>query len=174
MSVPLTDLGPRENVHREALSKISSIVLKDEKDAVEVLEQIDKTPSIAKRYQWIDIARKSIDADSEFGEDVLLLVCVQGLFFSSLTTLCDKIFEDQLGAILDYTYKMISVDRETHLNFAILLFYHLDRRPSATAVRELITEMVSLEKGFASGMHSRQCKYSQLISTPHRDRHNAR
>lgn len=148
----LTKQHPRENVHREAISRISSIVLDDEQSTIDIIKKIDGMSSMTIRQEWID--SKSNHKDQRFSDNITLLAFIQGLFVSTLNILCDQMFEETLVPSLNYAFKKILVDRENHLDFTTLLFYHVERRPSTQSVKALITEMVSLEKDFATGANT--------------------
>lgn len=111
--------------------------------------KVESMKSLQRKLDWIK--KKSDDESSLFSEKILIFLFLQGLFSATITAIFKRMSEKNIVPCIIYTYNKILVDRETHINFTTLLFYHLERRPPAKYAENLVTEMVELERSFAEG-----------------------
>lgn len=138
-----------QNIHQEALDTLSS-TLSESHNTQEGSPMIAYAiESLDRKAEWVQ--KRSEDEQALFSEKLLLFLFVQGIFSCTVSSVFKWVADKDILSCLVYTYQKILVNRETHLNFASLLFYHLKRRPPPRFVENLVTEMVEIERAFAEG-----------------------
>ncbi|KAH9474294.1 Ribonucleoside-diphosphate reductase small chain [Psilocybe cubensis] len=134
-----------ENVHQEAMAKIThgltGIRMDDCVDEWELLRPKEKFMNI-----W---TRSSV---YPFSERLLVFIFIQGIFGISLSRLLQWFSGKDYLPTMVSTYTRIFNDRECHVDFVSLLFYHLKRRPLTSFVNEFVGTIVKIEKKFGSDL----------------------
>ncbi|KAH9476974.1 Ribonucleoside-diphosphate reductase small chain [Psilocybe cubensis] len=87
-----------------------------------------------------------------FSERLLVFIFIQGIFGISLSRLLQWFSGKDYLPTMVSTYTRIFNDRECHVDFVSLLFYHLKRRPLTSFVNEFVGTIVKIEKKFGSDL----------------------
>ena len=134
-----------ENIHSETYSLLLDTFIKDVKEKHHLFNAMDTIPSVKKKADW---ALKWINDDSPFAIRVIAFAAVEGIFFSG--SFCSIFWLKKRGLMpgLCHSNELISRDEGLHTEFAVLMYKHLNNKPSKEEIYEIIKEAVSSEKEF--------------------------
>ncbi|KAI0321828.1 ribonucleotide reductase [Amylostereum chailletii] len=135
-----------ENVHSETYSLLINTYISDPQQRDFLFGAIETIPCVRKKAQWA--LRWISDKQSTFGERLIAFAAVEGIFFSGSFASIFWLKKRGLMPGLTFSNELISRDEGLHTDFACLLFTHLEQRPHADIVREIILEAVAIEQEF--------------------------
>jgi ribonucleoside-diphosphate reductase subunit M2 len=159
-----------ENIHSETYSLLIDTYIKDQAQRTFLFDAIDTSeffffhqlphiltldtidafktlvPCIRKKADWA--IRWIQDKESTFAQRLVAFAAVEGIFFSGSFASIFWLKKRGLMPGLTFSNELISRDEGLHTDFACLLFSHLNTRPSKEAVRDIITEAVTIEQEF--------------------------
>ncbi|KAK4701445.1 ribonucleoside-diphosphate reductase subunit M2, partial [Phenoliferia sp. Uapishka_3] len=160
-----------ENVHSEVYSLLIETYIRDSAERSKLFRAVETIPCIAKKADWA--LRWISDESSTFGERLVAFAAVEGIFFSGSFASIFWLKKRGLMPGLCFSNELISRDEGLHTDFACLLFSHLNNRPSAQLVENIIREAVIIEKEFLTeslpvdliGMNKAlMCEYIEFVS----------
>lgn len=139
--------GFMENVHSETYMKILTTYVTDDVEQDRLIHSIQTVPVIAAKANW---TMRHFDQSIPFARRLVAFACVEGIFFSSAFASIfwfKHHFPGQLHA-LTFSNQLIARDEGLHVEFAVLLFHRLQKKPTFDEVRAIIEEAVKLESDF--------------------------
>jgi ribonucleoside-diphosphate reductase subunit M2 len=128
-------------------------------------------PCIRKKADWA--LRWISDKNSTFANRLVAFAAVEGIFFSGSFASIFWLKKRGLMPGLTFSNELISRDEGMHTDFACLLFSLLKTRPDQEAVKNIITEAVTIEQEFLTealpcallGMNSTlMCQYIEFVA----------
>jgi ribonucleotide reductase beta subunit family protein with ferritin-like domain len=134
-----------ENIHSETYSLLIDTYIKDTVEKTRLLTAIETIPCIKQKADW---ALKWINDDGSFAERLIAFAAIEGIFFSG--SFCSIYWLKKRGLMpgLTFSNELISRDEGLHTDFACLLYGMLQEKTDHKRVLEIITEAVTIEKGF--------------------------
>jgi ribonucleoside-diphosphate reductase subunit M2 len=174
-----------ENIHSETYSLLIDTYISEPKQRSYLFNAIDTSkhngpftsqlthlvPCIRKKADWA--LRWISDKNSTFASRLVAFAAVEGIFFSGSFASIFWLKKRGLMPGLTFSNELISRDEGMHTDFACLLFSMIRSKPDAEAVRNIITEAVSIEKEFLTealpvrllGMNSDlMCQYIEFVA----------
>lgn len=160
-----------ENIHSETYSLLIDTYIKDPKESDFLFNAIETIPCIKKKADWA--MRWMSDSEALFGERLVAFAAVEGVFFSGSFASIFWLKKRGLMPGLTFSNELICRDEGLHTDFACLLFSHLQNRPDAVIVEQIITEAVDIEKEYFTdalpvsllGMNSGlMCQYVEFVA----------
>jgi len=143
-----------ESIHGETYSLLIDTLITDKKEKNKLFNSIKTIPSITKLSNW---ALNWISNSQSFAERLVAFACVEGILFSG--PFCALFWlksHKKLMPGLTFSNELISRDEGLHMDFACLLYSHLDHKLSQERVHQIIKEAVDFEKEFI--LESLPCK----------------
>merc|ERR1712000_366225 len=136
-----------ENVHAETYSLLIDTYIKDTKEKTRLFNAMETVPCVGKKAEW---ALRWINDSDSFGERLVALAAVEGIFFSG--SFCSIFWLKKRGLMpgLTFSNELISRDEGLHCDFACLLFIMLKHKPSNETVKKIIKQAVEIEVEFLS------------------------
>lgn len=137
--------GHNEMVHGETYSLLIEKYITDPIEKDETFRAIETIPCIKEKAEW---ALKWLDGGLPFRDRLVAFACVEGIFFSG--SFCAIFWLKKRGLMpgLSFSNELISRDEAMHLEFAVALFGMLNVKSDVTTVHAIISEAVTIEKGF--------------------------
>ncbi|KAI5810941.1 ribonucleotide reductase [Peziza echinospora] len=135
-----------ENIHSETYSLLIDTYIKDPKQRTYLFDAIETIPCIRKKAEWA--MRWIEDKESTFAQRLVAFAAVEGIFFSGSFASIFWLKKRGLMPGLTFSNELISRDEGLHTDFACLLFRHLNKRPSAKIITDIITDAVKIEQEF--------------------------
>lgn len=152
----------RENIHSETYSLLIDTYIKDPVQREYLFDAIETIPCIKKKADW---ALKWIsDRRATFAERLVAFAAVEGIFFSGSFASIFWLKKRGLMPGLTFSNELISRDEGMHTDFACLLFSHLRKRPHPDTVKKIITEAVTIEQSFLTGMFLPTRLFGHLVT----------
>jgi ribonucleoside-diphosphate reductase subunit M2 len=132
-------------VHGETYSLLIEKYITDPIEKDETFRAIETIPCIKEKAEW---ALKWLDGGLPFRDRLVAFACVEGIFFSG--SFCAIFWLKKRGLMpgLSFSNELISRDEAMHLEFAVALFGMLNVKSDVTTVHAIISEAVTIEKGF--------------------------
>ena len=124
--------------------------IKDPAQREYLFDAVETIPCVKKKADWA--LRWISDKRSTFAERLIAFAAVEGIFFSGSFASIFWLKKRGLMPGLTFSNELISRDEGMHTDFACLLFSHLRRRPHPEVVNRIITEAVTIEQEFLTGM----------------------
>ena len=140
----------RENIHSETYSLLIDTYIREPIQRERLFDAVETIPCIKKKADWA--LRWISDKRSTFAERLIAFAAVEGIFFSGSFASIFWLKKRGLMPGLTFSNELISRDEGMHTDFACLLFSHLRRRPHPEVVNRIITEAVTIEQEFLTGM----------------------
>ena len=150
-----------ENIHSEMYSLLIDTLVSDNEKKTKLFNAIDTIPSVGKKANW---ALKWIkDKDASYATRLIAFAAVEGIFFSG--AFCSIFWLKKRGLMpgLTSSNELISRDEALHTEFAVLIYSYLENKLSEDQVKEILTEVVEIEKEFI--IDSIPCKLIGMNST---------
>ena len=159
-----------ENIHSETYSLLIDTYIKETEAKNKLFHAVDTMNCVKKKAEW---AMRWIEKGT-FQECLIAFAAVEGIFFSG--SFCSIFWLKKRGLMpgLSFSNELISRDEGLHCDFACLLHNcHIVHKLSASAIREIITSAVIIEKEFVSealpvsliGMNAKlMCQYIECIA----------
>jgi ribonucleoside-diphosphate reductase subunit M2 len=139
-----------ENIHSETYSPLIDTYIKDPAEREYLFDAIETIPCVKCKADW---ALKWIsDQQLTFAERFVAFAPVEGIFFSGSFASIFWLKKCGLMPGLTFSNELISRDEGMHTNFACLLFSHIKRRPHPDTMERIITEAVTIEQEFLTGV----------------------
>ncbi|KAI9103177.1 ribonucleoside-diphosphate reductase subunit M2 B [Phlyctochytrium arcticum] len=135
-----------ENVHSEMYSQLIDTYVQDAGERQFLFEALDTIPCIRKKADWA--LRWITDKDASFAIRLVAFAAVEGIFFSGSFAAIFWLKKRGLMHGLTFSNELISRDEGLHTDFACLLFKHIEKKPSAQVVQDIIREAVVIEQEF--------------------------
>jgi ribonucleoside-diphosphate reductase subunit M2 len=137
--------GHNEMVHGETYSLLIEKYITDPIEKDETFRAIETIPCIKEKAEW---ALKWLDGGLPFRDRLVAFACVEGIFFSG--SFCAIFWLKKRGLMpgLSFSNELISRDEAMHLEFAVALFGMLNVKSDVSTVHAIISEAVTIEKGF--------------------------
>lgn len=137
--------GHNEMVHGETYSLLIEKYITDPIEKDETFRAIETITCIKEKAEW---ALKWLDGGLPFRDRLVAFACVEGIFFSG--SFCAIFWLKKRGLMpgLSFSNELISRDEAMHLEFAVALFGMLNVKSDVTTVHAIISEAVTIEKGF--------------------------
>ena len=137
--------GHNEMVHGETYSLLIEKYITDPVEKDETFRAIETIPCIKEKAEW---ALKWLDGSLPFRDRLVAFACVEGIFFSG--SFCAIFWLKKRGLMpgLAFSNELISRDEAMHLEFAVALFGMLNTKSDVNTVHAIISEAVTIEKGF--------------------------
>jgi ribonucleotide reductase beta subunit family protein with ferritin-like domain len=134
-----------EGIHQEVYAKIIDTYIRDKKQKQELFNAMSVFPCIKKKADW---CKKHINSDRPFAERLVAFACVEGIAFSG--AFCSIFWCKKRGLLqgLSFSNELISRDEALHTEFAVLLYSKLVNKLSFKKIKEIIMEMVEIEREF--------------------------
>ena len=134
-----------EAIHGETYSLLIDTLIKDGDERDKLFKSIETFPCIKKKADW---ALKWIRDDNSFATRLIAFACVEGIFFSG--AFCSIFWLKKRGLMdgLCFSNELISRDEALHCEFAVLLYKKLNYKVSASIVRRIVKDCVSIEIEF--------------------------
>jgi ribonucleotide reductase beta subunit family protein with ferritin-like domain len=162
--------GFNENIHSETYSLLIDKYGADTEEKNKLFKAIETIPCIRRKAEW---AMKWFSPETSFAERLVAFACVEGIFFSG--SFCSIFWLKHRGIMpgLTFSNELISRDEGLHLEFAIALFDHLNKKPDTRTVHRIVRDAVAIEKEFITealpckliGMNSDQMsKYIEYVA----------
>lgn len=160
-----------ENIHSETYSLLIDTYIKDPKEADFLFNAIETIPCIKRKADWA--MRWMANDKALFAERLVAFAAVEGVFFSGSFALIFWLKKRGLMPGLTFSNELICRDEGLHTDFACLLFSHLNNRPDAKIVEQIITEAVEIEKEYFTdalpvsllGMNAGlMCQYVEFVA----------
>ena len=86
--------------------------------------------------------------DRPFVERLVAFACVEGIFFSGAFCAIYWLKKRGLMPGLCFSNELISRDEGLHCDFAVALYHHLEQKPSAERIRDIVRSAVHIETEF--------------------------
>lgn len=114
--------GAIEVIHNESYSKATETIIQDLDERKKILSAIENYPSIRKLAKWVE---EGTSNSKSFLEQLLTMMCVEGIFFSS--AFCSIYWIKKMNKMrgLCKLNEFIARDEALHTDFAIALYHHL-------------------------------------------------
>lgn len=139
----------RETVHSETYATLLDALVSNPSEKLSLFGAINCSGSISAKASWCE---KWIENESSpFAERLVAFAAVEGIFFSSSFAAIFWIKRRGLMPGLTFSNELIARDEALHTEFAALLLAHLNYKPSAETVCQIIKSAVELEKRFVEG-----------------------
>ncbi|XP_017309730.1 ribonucleoside-diphosphate reductase subunit M2 B [Ictalurus punctatus] len=135
-----------ENVHSEMYSLLINTYIRDLKERDYLFNAIETLPYVKRKADWA--LQWISDTNSTFAERLVAFAAVEGIFFSGSFAAIFWLKKRGLMPGLTYSNELISRDEGLHCNFACLVYSHLQKKPSADRVKDIITKAVLIEQEF--------------------------
>lgn len=134
-----------ENVHSEMYSLLIDTYIKDPTERNRTFNAINEYSSIEKKAKW---AQTYINDSDSFATRLVAFACVEGIFFSG--AFCSIFWLKKRGLMpgLTFSNELISRDEALHVDFAVLLYSHLNHKLPQEKVTEIVSDAVSIEIDF--------------------------
>lgn len=136
-----------ENIHAETYGLLIEKFIRDSKHKKFLFDAIHTIDSVKMKADW---ALKWITSDKSFGERLVGMAVVEGIFFSG--SFCALYWLKKRGLMpgLTFSNELISRDEGMHCDFACLLYSKLREKPTEQRVHEIVGDAVEIEKNFVS------------------------
>jgi ribonucleoside-diphosphate reductase beta chain len=133
-----------ENIHSETYALLIDTYIKNPEEKNRLFHAIDTVPAVKKKAEW---ALRWI-TNGSFAERLVAFAAVEGIFFSG--SFCSIFWLKKRGLMpgLTFSNELISRDEGLHCEFACLLYKMLQNKLAETAVKNIITDAVTIEKEF--------------------------
>ncbi|KAM4771720.1 ribonucleoside-diphosphate reductase subunit M2-like [Rhinophrynus dorsalis] len=135
-----------ENIHSEMYSLLIDTYIKEPTEREFLFNAIQTLPCVKKKAEWT--LRWIGDRDAPFGERLVAMAAVEGVYFSGSFASIFWLKKRGLMPGLTFSNELITRDEGLHTDFACLLFQHLVHKPSEERVVEIITDAVKIEHEF--------------------------
>jgi len=134
-----------ESIHQETYCLLIDSYITNPKDRELLFSAHTSVPSVERKASW---AQRYIGSDASFAERLVAFAAVEGIFFSG--AFCAIFWLKKRGLMpgLTFSNELISRDEGLHCSFACHLYSKLERKLPEAQIHKLITEAVSVEKGF--------------------------
>ena len=136
-----------EGIHSETYSLLIDTYIKDEEEKSKLLNAISTIPIIKKKADW---AIKWIESSDNFLKRLIAFAAVEGIFFSSSFASIYWLKKRGLMPGLSFSNDLISLDENSHADFACLLYSISDEKLSKEEIINIIDEAVKLEIEFCT------------------------
>ena len=134
-----------ESTHSEMYSLLIDTYIADAAERTRLFNAITTVPSVARKAAW---AQRWINGAETFAQRLVAFAAVEGIFFSA--SFCAIYFLKKRGLMpgLTYSNELIARDEGLHVDFACLLYAHLQAKLTKEVVWEIIDTAVAVEKQF--------------------------
>ncbi|KAI0988694.1 hypothetical protein GJ496_006721 [Pomphorhynchus laevis] len=160
-----------ENVHSEMYSLLIDTLEKDPVQRNELFNAVDEMPSVGAKADW---AIKWIkDSKASFAERLVAFATVEGVFFCGSFAAIFWLKKRGLMPGLCFSNELISRDESLHVDFAVLLYRHLENKLPEERILEIIRSAVQVEHQFMNdampegliGMNTDlMCQYIEFVA----------
>ncbi len=134
-----------ENIHSEVYSLMIDNIIKDNKEKEKLFDAIAQYPCIGKKAQW---AQKWINSDASFAQRLIAFAIVEGVFFSGSFCSIFWIKKRNMMNGLCSSNELIARDEGQHVDFAALLYSHIQHRVSQDTVHQMFIDAFEIEREF--------------------------
>ena len=135
-----------ENIHSEMYSLLIDTYIQDSDEKTTLFEATQNFPCIEKKAA---LAKKWLgDNRSNFASRLIAFAAIEGIFFSASFASIYWINKRGLMPGLTFSNELISRDEALHTEFAVLLYYKIQKKVSKKRITEIITEAVDIEIEF--------------------------
>ena len=136
-----------EAIHSQMYAHLINTLIPEEEEKSKLFNACKHFPMIKKKEEW---AKKWMESDkADLAEIIVAFAVVEGIFFSGAFAAIFWLKKRGIMPGLTHSNELISRDEGLHRDFACLLFKEgLVNRPSRSAVLEIVTEAVEIEKDF--------------------------
>lgn len=136
-----------ENIHAHTYSLLLDEIIPDATEKANLLNAIETMPIIKKMSEYMF---KIIASDRPFAERVLMMACVEGIFFTGCFCVIYWLQSRGLMPALGQSNELIARDEALHTVFAIVLYDLLEpqHKLSYGRVCEILAEAVGIAKEF--------------------------
>jgi len=134
-----------ESIHQETYCLLIDTYITNPEDRATLFNAHKSVPSVEKKAKW---AQRYIGSDAKFAERLVAFAAVEGIFFAG--SFCALFWLKKRGLMpgLTFSNELISRDEGLHCMFACQMYSKLERKLSEEEIHALISEAVSVEKGF--------------------------
>ena len=136
-----------ETVHSETYSQFIDTYVSNSKEKAECFNALENMPIVQKKANWaLDWIK-----NGTFQEKLIAFAAVEGIFFSG--SFCSIFWLKSRGLMLGLAKAngLIFKDENLHCDFAInLLNNHIEQRPSADRIKEILLSALEIEKEFVT------------------------
>lgn len=160
-----------EGIHSVVYSQLIEDYIRDPQEKDELFNAIQTVPGVQKKADW---ALKWLgNKEAPFSERLVAFACVECIQFCSSFASIFWIKKRGLLPGLTFSNELIARDEGLHVQFACLLFSHLQNKPSYEKVLDIVTDAVEVEKVFVTdslpvgliGMNSGlMCQYVEFVA----------
>ena len=134
-----------ESIHGETYSLLIDTYVDDHEEKTKLFKAIETIPCIQKKAEW---AMNWFSRDRPFVERLVAFACVEGIFFSGAFCAIYWLKKRGLMPGLCFSNELISRDEGLHCDFAVALYHHLEQKPSAERIRDIVRSAVHIETEF--------------------------
>ena len=134
-----------ESIHGETYSLLIDTYVDDHDEKTKLFKAIETIPCIQKKAEW---AMNWFNRDRPFVERLVAFACVEGIFFSGAFCAIYWLKKRGLMPGLCFSNELISRDEGLHCDFAVALYHHLEQKPSAERIRDIVRSAVHIENEF--------------------------
>jgi ribonucleotide reductase beta subunit family protein with ferritin-like domain len=117
----------------------------DHDEKTKLFKAIETIPCIQKKAEW---AMNWFNRDRPFVERLVAFACVEGIFFSGAFCAIYWLKKRGLMPGLCFSNELISRDEGLHCDFAVALYHHLEQKPTADRIRDIVRSAVHIETEF--------------------------
>lgn len=135
-----------ENVHSEMYSLLIDTYEKDPAERNRLFNAVDEMQSVKAKADW---AIKWIkDSNATFAERLVAFATVEGVFFCGSFAAIFWLKKRGLMPGLTFSNELISRDESLHVDFAVLLYKHLENKLTEERIVSIIRSAVLVEHEF--------------------------
>lgn len=136
-----------ENIHNEVYSLQLETIIEDPERRAKLLRSIETMPIIRKMTDWVVDCTKS---DAPFGERLIRMACVEGIFFMGAFTAIYWLQSQGIMKGLAQANELIHRDESLHTEFALYLFTLIKPKfkIDAERVQSIVRDAVNIAKEF--------------------------
>lgn len=135
-----------ENVHALTYGLLIDTFVKDNDKKKKLFNALEEFECIRRKANW---ALKWMSKDNDFAIRLVAFAVVEGVFFSG--AFCSIFWlksKNKMVKALGHSNELISRDEGLHVEFAVRLFNHLEKKPSEHPIHLLVKDAVEIEKNF--------------------------